>query len=225
LIDIRGAKEIFRVKREDFYLLVLTFIATLSLGIQYGILVGIGASVLLFLVHTTRPHFAVLGRIPESQTYLNLARHPHAKEVPGIVLVRIDAQFYFGNVSFLKETIRALIENAESPVRYIVIEAAGVNQLDSAAAATLAELDQELASRGVGLVLTRVKGPVRDVLHRTGLLEKLAAEGRIYMSTHRAMEVLRSGMALPDLSPQEDDLRAPSDQVGCGMLNPDAPDD
>jgi SulP family sulfate permease len=225
LIDIRGAREIFRVKHEDFYLLVLTFIATLSLGIQYGILVGIGASVLLFLVHTTRPHFAVLGRIPESQTYLNLARHPHAKEVPGIVLVRIDAQFYFGNVSFLKETIRALIENAESPVRYIVIEAAGVNQLDSAAAATLAELDQELASRGVGLVLTRVKGPVRDVLHRTGLLEKLAAEGRIYMSTHRAMEVLRSGMALPDLSPQEDDLRAPSDQVGCGMLNPDAPDD
>ncbi len=221
LIDIRGAMEIFRVKREDFALLVLTFVATLSLGIQYGILVGIGASVLLFLVRTTRPHFAVLGRIPESQTYLNIARHPHAKQAPGIVLVRIDAQFYFGNVSFLKETVRGLIADAESPVRYIVLEAAGVNQLDSAAAATLAELDDELASVGIKLVLTRVKGPVRDVLHRTGLLEKLAAEGRIFMSTHRAMEVLRSGAALPDLSPPADDPRAPSDRVGCGMLNQD----
>ncbi len=224
LIDIRGATEIFRVKREDFALLVLTFIATLSLGIQYGILVGIGASVLLFLVHTTRPHFAVLGRIPESQTYLNIARHPHAEEAPGIVLVRIDAQFYFGNVSFLKETLRGLIADAKSPVRYIVLEAAGVNQLDSAAASTLAELDEELASQGIQLVLTRVKGPVRDVLHRTGMLEKLAAEGRIFMSTHRAMEVLRSGAPLADLSPPADDPRAPSDRVGCGMLNSDSPE-
>ena len=224
LIDIPGAAEVYRVKRADFYLLVLTFFATLSLGIQWGILVGIAASVLLFLVRTTRPYFAVLGRIPESQTYLNAARHPHAETLPGIILVRVDAQFYFGNVSFLKETVRKLVRDSETPVRYFVLEAAGVNDLDSAAAATLAELDEELAAQGVCLVLTRIKGPVRDVLHRTGLLEKLAAEGRVYLSTHRAIEVLRSGMSLPDLSPERDDPREPADQVGCGMLNTDAPD-
>lgn len=224
LIDIKGAREVYRVKRTDFYLLVLTFVATLSLGIQWGILVGVAASVLLFLIRTTRPHFAVLGRIPESQTYLNVARHPHAETIPGIILVRIDAQFYFGNVSFLKETVRALVDEAEDPVRHFVLEAAGVNGLDSAAAATLAELDEELEARGIKLVLTRIKGPVRDVLHRTGLLEKLASQGRVYLSTHRAIEVLRSGMALPDLSPEGDDPRDPADQVGCGMLNPDAPD-
>jgi len=224
LIDIPGAAEVYRVKRADFYLLVLTFFATLSLGIQWGILVGIAASLLLFLVRTTRPYFAVLGRIPESQTYLNAARHPHAETLPGIILVRVDAQFYFGNVSFLKETVRKLVRDSEAPVRYFVLEAAGVNDLDSAAAATLAELDEELAAQGVRLVLTRIKGPVRDVLHRTGLLEKLASEGRVYLSTHRAIEVLRSGMSLPDLSPERDDPREPADQVGCGMLNTDAPD-
>jgi SulP family sulfate permease len=224
LIDIPGAAEVYRVKRADFYLLVLTFFATLSLGIQWGILVGIAASVLLFLVRTTRPYFAVLGRIPESQTYLNAARHPHAETLPGIILVRVDAQFYFGNVSFLKETVRKLVRDSETPVRYFVLEAAGVNDLDSAAAATLAELDEELASQGVRLVLTRIKGPVRDVLHRAGLLEKLASEGRVYLSTHRAIEVLRSGMSLPDLSPEQDDPREPADQVGCGMLNPESPD-
>ncbi len=224
LIDVAGAREVYRVKRTDFYLLVLTFAATLTLGIQWGILVGVAASVLLFLVRTTQPYFAVLGRVPESQTYLNVARHPQAETLPGIILVRIDAQFYFGNVSFLKETVRTLVRESETPVRYFVLEAAGVNGLDFAAAATLAELDEELESQGTKLVLTRVKGPVRDVLHRTGLLEKLASEGRLYLSTHRAIEVLRSGMALPDLSPEPDDFRDPADQVGCGMLNPHAPE-
>jgi SulP family sulfate permease len=224
LIDIRGAAEVYRVKRADFYLLVLTFVATLSLGIQWGILVGIGASLLLFLVRTTRPYFAVLGRIPQSQTYVNIARHPLAETLPSIILVRIDAQFYFGNVSFLKETVRNLICESEEPVRYFVLEAAGVNDLDSAAAATLAELDEELAAQGIKLVLTRIKGPVRDVLHRSGLLEKLASEGRLYLSTHRAIEILRSGMSLPDLSPEPDDPRHPADPVGAGMLNPHAPD-
>jgi SulP family sulfate permease len=224
LIDIRGAAEVYRVKRADFFLLVLTFFATLSLGIQWGILVGVAASVLLFLVQTTRPYFAVLGRIPESQTYLNIARHPHAETLPGIILVRVDAQFYFGNVSFLKETVRRLVRESEARVRYFVLEAAGVNDLDSAAAATLAELDEELSAQGIKLVLTRIKGPVRDVLHRSGLLERLAAEGRLYLSTHRAIEVLRSGMSLPDLSPEPDDPRDDADQVGCGMLNPHAPD-
>ncbi|MBW2628899.1 MAG: sulfate permease [Deltaproteobacteria bacterium] len=224
LIDIPGAAEVYRVKRSDFYLLVLTFFATLSLGIQWGILVGIAASILLFLVRTTRPHFAVLGRIPQSQTYVNIARHPLAETLPGIILVRIDAQFYFGNVSFLKETVRTLVRESEHPVRYFVLEAAGVNGLDSAAAATLAELDEELAAQGVKLVLTRIKGPVRDVLHRTGLLETLAREGRVYLSTHRAIEVLRSGMSLPDLSPEPDDPREAADQIGAGMLNPHTPD-
>ncbi len=224
LIDVRGASEVYRVKRADFYLLVLTFFATLSLGIQWGILVGVGASLLLFLVRTTRPYFAVLGRIPQSQTYVNVARHPLAETLPSIILVRIDAQFYFGNVSFLKETVRALIRESEEPVRYFVLEAAGVNDLDSAAAATLAELDDELADQGIKLILTRIKGPVRDVLHRTGLLEKLAREGRVYLSTHRAIEVLRSGICLPDLSPEPDDPRHAADQIGAGMLNADAPD-
>jgi SulP family sulfate permease len=224
LIDIKGAREVYHVKRTDFYLLVLTFFATLSLGIQWGILVGVGASLVLFLVRTTRPHFAVLGRIPESQTYLNAARHPHAETIPGIILVRIDAQFYFGNVSFLKETVRRLVDESDVPVRYFVLEAAGVNGLDSAAAATLAELDEELEARGTKLVLTRIKGPVRDVLQRAGLLSKLAKEGRVYLSTHRAIEVLRSGMALPDLSPEGDDPREEADQVGCGMLNPQSPE-
>jgi SulP family sulfate permease len=219
LVDLRGALEIYRVKRADFALLALTFVATLSLGIQWGILVGVGASVLLFLVQTTRPHFAVLGRIPDSTTFLNIKRHPHAERSAGIIIVRIDAQLYFGNVTFLKDTLRTLIAEAEVPVQALVLEAAGVNQLDTAAAFTLQELDEELASQGVRLVLTRVKGPVREVLHRTGLLEKLFEEGRLYLSTDLAVRVLQS--EAPPVQPpdSERDPRAPEDRVGCGSYD------
>jgi SulP family sulfate permease len=215
LVDLRGALEIYRVKPTDFGLLALTFVATLSLGIQWGILVGVGASVFLFLVQTTQPHFAVLGRIPDSHTFLNIKRHPHAERSPGIIIVRIDSQLYFGNVTFLKDTLRTLIAEAETPVHALVLEAAGVNQLDTAAAFTLQELDEELASQGVRLVLTRVKGPVREVLHRTGLLEKLFEEGRLHLSTDRAVRVLQS--QAPPVQPPDSarDPRAPEDRVGC----------
>ncbi len=219
LIDLRGALEIYRVKRTDFALLALTFVATLSLGIQWGILVGVGASVLLFLIQTTQPHFAVLGRIPGSTTFLNIKRHPHSERSPGIIIVRIDAQLYFGNVTFLKDTLRTLIAEAEEPVHALVLEAAGVNQLDTAAAFTLQELDEELASQGVRLVLTRVKGPVREVLHRTGLLETLFEQGRLYLSTDLAVRVLQS--EAPPVQPpdSERDPRAPEDRVGCGSYD------
>lgn len=216
LIDIRGAIEIYRVKKANFAMVAITFVATLFFGIQYGIMVGIGVSVFLFLVQTTKPHFAVLGRIPGSQTYLNIERHPHAERIPGIRMVRIDAQLYFGNVSFLKETVRKLLDEADDPVRALVLEAAGVNQLDSAAAATLAELDEELAERGTSLVLTRVKGPVREVLLKTGLLTKLGEEGRIFLSTHLAVEALRSGGPLRPTATRPEDPRSPADQIGCG---------
>lgn len=219
LVRIRDAIHVYRVRPADFGLLLLTFVATLSLGIQYGILVGVGASVFLFLVQTTRPHFALLGRIPSSDTYLNVTRHPHVRTFPGIVVLRIDAQLYFGNVSFLKETVRSLVQDAGEPVRAIVLEAAGVNQLDSAAADALQELDEELASLGIRLVLTRVKGPVRDTLCRSGFLDRLAAEGRIYMATHQAVQTLASRCELPNLSPEPEDPRAPADRIGCGRFS------
>ena len=213
LIDLREPMRLWRVKRADFWLLVTTFVATLGIGIQEGILVGVGASVALFMVRTTQPHFAVLGRIPGTDAYLNLERHPQAQTEPGVLVVRVDAQFYFGNVSFLKETLLKLAARASDPVQVLVLDASGMNQLDSSAEAALRDIDAELAERGVHLLLCNVKGPVRDVMQRAGFLQHLGTDRvllQVQDAVDRARQLIRRQVrphSLPPASPPAPEAR------------------
>ncbi|MGD8860205.1 MAG: solute carrier family 26 protein [Myxococcales bacterium] len=216
LFDGREPRRLWRVKRQDFYLLAFTFVMTLSVGIQYGILAGVGASLLMFVVQTTRPHFAVVGRIPGTEAYLNVDRHPHAIQVPGILVVRIDAQFYFGNVTFLKDTLRELEARSPEPLEALVLEASGINQLDSSAEDALEELERDYRERGIKLMFSHVKGPVRDVMLRTGLLDRLAGERRIFLRTHDAVLAAQGQDSGRHAAPSKPDGRAPADRVGCG---------
>ncbi len=188
LIDVKTPRQLYRIKRNDFWLLVATFFATLWLGISQGILFGVGLSLALFIVRTTRPHYAVLGHVPGTQAYLNVGRHPNVEAFEGVLIVRMDAQLYFGNVSFLRETLRKLEREAKGKLKAVVLDASGVNQLDSSALEALEDLDRDYAARGVRLIYARVKGPVRDVMQRAGMLELLRREQRIFTRTHDAVE-------------------------------------
>lgn len=173
LVDIKELKHLYQVKRSDLALLLLTFFATLSLGIEKGILLGVGASLLWVIIRSTRPHVAVLGLMPDENSYRNVERHPEAKTHDGILILRIDAQFYFGNAAFLKETVKKHVANFGMPLKAIVIEAASINQLDASADAVLHELVDELNAQGIALYFANVKGPVMDVMRRSSLDEKL----------------------------------------------------
>ena len=177
LVDVHEVKHLWKVKRSDLALLALTFFATLFVGIEEGILVGVGASLLHFIVRSTRPHCAVLGRRPDGR-YLNVDRFADAEPTPGVLAVRLDAQLYFGNVGFLKERLVALELAAESPVHAVVLDAAGINQLDSSAVAALSDLRRDYEAREVRLIIAGPKGPVRDVMQRSGLWEALGETGR-----------------------------------------------
>lgn len=185
LIDIKEVRHLWKVNRADLALLVLTFAATLSLGIEQGILIGVGASLLWFVVRTTRPHTAVLGRLPDSTVYRNVERYPEAEKVPGVLALRIDAQFYFGNVTFLKQTLDRLLKAEEPEVRAVVLDAHGVNNLDSSADGALHEIHEDFESRGIRLYMAGVKGPVRDALKRSGMWETL--DGRLFETVHEAV--------------------------------------
>jgi SulP family sulfate permease len=222
LFDAREPRRLWRVKRGDLALLLFTFGMTLSVGIQYGVLLGVAASLLNFVVQTTRPHYAVLGRIPGTEAYLNVNRHPHVLQTPGVLIVRFDAQFYFGNVSFLRETLAALEASMTEPLRALILDASGINQLDSSAEDALREIERDCRERGVRLMFSHVKGPVRDVMYRTGLLETLATEGRIFLRTHDAvLAAQRQTDAHPEL-PWHRDARAPADRIGCDTVRFDA---
>jgi SulP family sulfate permease len=220
LIDVAEPKRLWRMKRIDLALLLFTFAMTLSVGIQWGIVLGVGASLVSFIVQTTRPHVAVLGQVPGTEAYLNVMRHRKARELPGVLIVRVDAQFYFGNVSFLKETLRKLEQHMSYPLKAVVLDASGMNQLDSSAEAALGEIDRDYAERGVYLLFARVKGPVRDVMHRSGLLKQLNEQGRIFFRTHDAAQYAAGGLDVSRLrrSPPDGDPRAPAGSIGCGSL-------
>lgn len=199
LVDVKEVKHLWAVKRSDLALLTITFFATLSLGIEEGILVGVGASLLWFVVKTTRPHFAVLGQIPGTQAYRNVKNHPEAEPIPNVLMVRMDAQFYFGNVSFLKEKLAELERDVPGGLKAVIIDASSMNQLDSSAVHALSELLVAHRDRGVKLMIANAKRPVVDVMERAHLLDALGETG-LFLTVHEAAEHARS---LPDPSAED----------------------
>ncbi|MDH5369808.1 MAG: solute carrier family 26 protein [Gammaproteobacteria bacterium] len=176
LVDIKEIKHLNQVKRSDLTMLLITFFATLTLGIEMGILTGVAVSLLWFVVKTTRPHVAVLGQIPGTDTFKNIDRVPDLKVEDDVLVLRVDAQFYFGNASFLKDLVKSHVTNAKTKLKAIVIEAASINQLDASADAVLHELHEELAAANIKLYFANVKGPVMDVMQRSGFDKKLGID-------------------------------------------------
>ncbi|MEM9691737.1 MAG: sulfate permease [Myxococcota bacterium] len=192
LIDIDEAKHVYRVRRADLALLGATFGATLSLGIIEGMAVGVAASLGMLIWRSTHPHVAVLGHIGQGDVFRNVNRFACARTVPGVLALRLDAQLYFGNVNFLEETIDSHIsrQNADAPahrVEAVVLDASGINQLDASGELAVRGIDDDLDARGIKLFLADVKGPVRDVMKRSGLWAKF--EGRIFYTVGDAVRV------------------------------------
>ena len=187
LIDVEAVKHLWQVKRDGLVILVITFASTLIIGIEEGLAIGIGASLLWFIIRATRPHTAVLGRIPGTTSYRNLERHPEAKTIPGLLLVRIDSQFFFGNVSFLKETLVELEKQMEEPLQAVIIDASSINQLDSSAELALHKILEDYQQRGVEMYFAKTKGPVKDVMRASKFFQDLGEEHFTYR-VHQAVE-------------------------------------
>lgn len=187
LVDVKEPQHIWHVNRSDAVTWGVTFGAVLLLGIETGIFLGVGASLLLYLWRTSRPHIAIVGRLGESEVYRNVLRH-QVQTWPQVVAVRVDESLYFANTRYLEETLLRIV--AERPeVRHLVLIGSAINFIDSSALHTLERLLQELRDAGVQLHLAEIKGPVMDTLIRAHFVEKLGAE-HIHLTTHRAMQAL-----------------------------------
>ena len=185
LVDLREIRHLWIVKKDDLALLLITFLVTFGIGVMEGIFTGIFLSMAWFIVKTTRPHYAILGKLPGKADYRNVERH--TTESTGTVLViRFDAQFYYGNVTFLKETLKKVERERETPMAAVVIDASSINQLDSSADSALHEIIGSYQHRNVGFYFANVKGPVLDVMKRSGFYEKLG-NNCCYMNIHEAV--------------------------------------
>jgi SulP family sulfate permease len=176
LIDTREIRYLFKVKITEGILLVFTFVATLALGIMPGLLLGIVASILLFITLNTRPHTAILGRLPNTVIFRNIDHFPEAETLPGLVILRIDASLYFANVAFLKEKIHEICKQHEANLKAIILDASAVNDLDSSADTALHQLSDEFKRKEITFYIAGIKAPVREVMKRSGLYNILGGD-------------------------------------------------
>lgn len=189
MIDFSALRAAWRTERADAVAFAVTFLLVLALGVDAGIVAGVVISLSVWLMRSSRPHIAVLGRVPGTEHFRNVLRY-HTEPLPGVLLLRVDESLFFGNARHVGNAIQQLA--AASPDSHsLLLVMSAVNRLDMTALAMLERLDDGLAERGIRLHLAEVKGPVLDVCKRAGLAARF--DGRLHLSTHIAIQQLCPG--------------------------------
>ncbi len=176
LVEIEGVWRLYRLRRGEFLLSIVCFLGVALIGVIQGIFIAVGLALLAFIWRAWRPYDAVLGRVDGLKGYHDITRHPEAKRIPGLVLFRWDAPLFFANSGIFQEHVLQAVAEAPTTVKWVVVAAEPVTDIDITAAEALAELDMDLHKAGMELCFAEMKGPVKDHLKRYGMFTKLGTE-------------------------------------------------
>ncbi len=182
LIDIKTLQEAWHYDRADAISLLLTFGGVVLLGVEEGIIIGVALSLAVLVWRSSRPHMAVVGRVPGTEHFRNVDRF-QVETQEGVIALRIDESLYFANAHALEEKIENLVD-AQPQTRRLILIMSAINQLDTTALGVLTELERTLTERQIQLQFAEIKGPVLDRLRHTELGQRM--KERIFLSTHQA---------------------------------------
>lgn len=202
LIDIKEVKRLWRSDKTDFYLLIITFLATLGLGIEKGIGVGVVLSLAMVIFKTTKPHIAVLANVPGTHFYRNIKRFTNLVPRKEMLIFRFDAHIYFANTNYFKESLNDLVKEKEKELKLIIIDGESINSIDSTAMHMLNEEIENYKAMGLSFALTGIKGPVRDSLDKGGIIDKVGYEN-CFMSIQEAVDAFDNRL---DIKNESDNL-------------------
>jgi len=172
LIDIKYAIRLYKSRKDEFAVLVLTFILTLFVGIIQGIFFGIILSLLLLVYRASKPHFAFLGRIGNTNYFQNIDRFPNEVVVrEDLIILKFDAQLFFGNIDFFKKLVFNSIEKKPSKVKGFIINARAINYIDSTASEELIIIIKKLQKKGIRVMVVGAIDPSRDIIINSKLIK------------------------------------------------------
>ncbi|MGF6600247.1 high affinity sulfate transporter 1 [Paraburkholderia sp. GAS448] len=174
LLEVRGVWRLYRLRPSEFVQSIVCLIGVAMLGVVDGI--GVALAILAFLWRAWRPYTAVLGRIDQMKGYHDVVRHPEARRIPGLVLLRWDAPLFFANAEIFRERVLQAVREAPTKTAWIAIAAEPVTDIDLTAADTLARLHDELLELNVTLCFAELKGPVKDNLKHYGMFELIGEQ-------------------------------------------------
>ena len=189
LFDLRGLANLRRISRPEFRLCLIALLGVITVGVLPGVVVAVGVAVVQLLIKASRPHDAVLGRVPGTNIYLDTATHPEAERFPGTVIYRFDSSLVFFNAGHFKERVRTVVREAPRPIRYLLLDAETMPYLDTTGAASLDRVRGDLEAEGIAVAVAAAKSPVRTMLERTGLAGRIGPD-RMFQTVDSAIEAL-----------------------------------
>lgn len=194
MIDLTTLRDAWRYDRGDAGALLATVAGVLLLGVEEGVILGVVLSLATLIWRTSRPHIAVIGRIPGSEHFRNVERHD-VETLPAVLMLRVDADLYFGNVDAVVDRLENLLKARAAQGRatcHVLLVMSAVSLIDTTGLYALTEINRSLRAQGIKLHLSEVKGPVMDRLQQSELLGK-ELSGQVFLSTAQAFRSLAEG--------------------------------
>ena len=192
LVNFKEAIFLWKANHLDFWLLLATFLATLLLGIEFGIIVGVGLSLIVLIFRTSRPYVAELGKVPNSNFYRNKNRFEEVIIESDILIFRFDAQLFYANSSYFRAKLAKMVHKKGTALKLIVLDAESVNRVDSSGVEMLKERIKYYQKKGITFFFVGVKGPVRDDLFRSGVLSIIEIN-HFFMRVNDAVKFYKTG--------------------------------
>jgi len=190
LFDVAALRRLYRVQRTEFWLAVACALGVMFVGVLQGIVIAVLLSAAYIFTRAAAPYSTVLGKAPDVPGWHDVRHYPGSEQVPGLLIVRWSAPLFFANANQFRDRIRGLVKAADRPPRWILVAAEPISEIDTTAAAMLADLGLELDSQGIRLAFAELPTSVRDAMVRFGLLETID-EDHLYASVTEGVEAFR----------------------------------
>jgi len=196
LIRIEPVKHAWKAEKHDGVVAVVTFVLTLVMAphLDKGILAGVFLSMALFIYRTMRPRFALLGRFHDA-TFRDLEVHPELHTCKNIVLIRFDMSLYYANAGYFEHKMLQVFAD-HTDARFIILDAEGINTLDSTGEMVLSQLCERLQAAGVTLLVARMKRPFMQNMHKTGAI-RIIGDDHFFSRIAHALAFAWSNMECP----------------------------
>lgn len=195
LVDRHTPARLWRYSKGDFAAHAATIVVTLLAGVELGVIAGVLIGLLLYLWNASRPHAAVVGRVPGTEHFRNVERHEVITS-PNLLSIRIDEALTYLNARWLEEYVLERV--ADQPdVKHVVMMCSAVNAIDASALESLEAINHRLSDAGITMHLSEVKGPVMDRLSESDFLGDLT--GQVFLSQDAAFTMLAA--PADDLAP------------------------
>lgn len=194
LINYEEVIHLWKIDKFDFVVCLGAYIGVVFGSVETGLIVAITLSLLRVLLIIARPRTLVLGNIPNSTIYRSIDQYPTAKNVPGILILQLEAPIYFANSNYLRERLSRWItdeeqrikSSGETSLQYIILDISGVSSIDSSGISMLEEVKKSTERKGLKLVLANPRSEVIKKLNEAKFIEAIGQEW-IYLTVGEAV--------------------------------------